>query len=89
MKLEVSRRFEKDLKRLSKSDAQQAIEAIETFAIDPTTRALNFEKVRNRAGYFTIRANFKVRILLRQIGVDEYEAVVIGNHDYIYESYFR
>jgi hypothetical protein len=89
MKLEVTRRFEKDLKRLSKSDAEQAIEAIEIFVIEPTTRVLNFEKVRNRAGYFTIRANFKIRILLRQIGVDEYEAAAIGNHDYIYESYFR
>lgn len=89
MRLEVSRRFEKDLKRLSKSDAEHAIEAIEAFTINPTARALNFEKVWNRAGYFTIRATFKVRILLRQIGEEEFEALAIGNHDYIYESYFR
>lgn len=88
MKLEITRRFEKDLKRVSKPDADHVIDAIKTFIDEPTSRSLNFEKVRNRAGYFSIRATFKIRILLRQLAADEFEAVAIGNHDYIYESYF-
>lgn len=89
MKVEVTRRFEKDLKRLLKSDAEQALESLERFIDHPKDPSLNFERVTNRAGYFSIRATFKIRILLRMTAIDEYDVVAIGNHDYIYKSYFR
>lgn len=89
MKVEVTRRFEKDLKRLLKSDAAQAVDSLKLFIDHPTDPSLNFERVINRTGYFSIRATFKIRILLHLTAVDEYDAVAIGNHDYIYKSYFR
>lgn len=81
--------FEKRLKRLSQSDAEDTIHAIETFIDMPNAKSLNFEKLRNRPGYFTIRSNYKIRVLLRQTAVDAFDVVAVGNHDYVYEQFFR
>jgi hypothetical protein len=81
--------FLRSHKKLSASDAEDVTSALELFLANPQARSLNFEKVRSRKGYFTIRANFSVRILLRQTAVQNYEIAAVGNHDYIYESYFK
>lgn len=81
--------FLRTLKRLSRADAEDTTQAVKNFINNPNSKSLNFEKVRSRAGYFTIRANFKTRVLLKQRAQDKYDAVAVGNHDYVYESYFR
>jgi hypothetical protein len=81
--------FKKRLKRLSQSDAEDTIQAIGTFIDTPNAKSLNFEKLRNRQGYFTIRSNYKVRILLRQTAADAFDVVAVGSHDYVYEQFFR
>jgi hypothetical protein len=45
--------------------------------------------VKSRKGYFTIRANFSTRVLLREVTPQHYEVAAVGNHDYIYENYFK
>jgi hypothetical protein len=81
--------FLRKLKKLSASDREDAIVALEQFLSNPKAKSLNFEAVRNRDGYHTIRANYSVRVLLREVGRWEYEAVAVGNHDFIYVSFFR
>src|SRR4051812_1781737 len=45
---------------------------------------------RRQAGYFSIRVDYETRILLRSTEGDRrYDAVAVGNHDLVYESYFR
>lgn len=89
MQVTLTRPFERALKKLSSANAEDTVAALELFIANPQAKSLNFERVRSRKGYFTIRANFSTRVLLRQTGIQEYDAVAVGNHDYIYESYFR
>jgi len=89
MNVSIAKAFGRDLRRLSKSDSVDAIVALELFLENPKARELNFERVRSKDGYFTIRANYSSRILLRRLALDHYEAVAVGNHDYVYASYFK
>jgi hypothetical protein len=89
MKLSPTKPFLRDLKRLSKPDAYAVAEAMALFMRDPNARILNFEKVTSRAGFFTIRGTYSIRVLMWQAEKDHYEAVAVGNHDYIYASYFK
>jgi len=89
MQVTTTGAFLRLLKRLSTADAEDTTAALELFLANPQTKSLNFERVRSRKGYFTIRSNYSIRILLRQSGPQEFEVVAVGNHDYIYESYFR
>jgi hypothetical protein len=81
--------FLRSLKKLSAADAEDTIAALELFLVNPQAKSLNFERVRSRKGYFTIRSNYSIRILLRLSGPQAYEVAAVGNHDYIYESYWR
>lgn len=81
--------FLRNLKKLSKADCDNAISALETFVEDPKAKSLNFEAVKSRSGYFSIRSNYKTRILLKLVGSERYEVVAVGNHDFVYASYFR
>lgn len=81
--------FKRDLKRLAKQDGESVITALQTFIETPDAKDLNFEAVVSRAGYFSIRATYKVRVLLKRVGGDCYDAVAVGNHDYVYASYFK
>jgi hypothetical protein len=81
--------FLRCLRNLSSRDAEDTAAALVMFVKNSKAKSLNFEKVKSRKGYFTIRSNYSVRILLRYAGPEHFEAVAVGNHDYIYESYFR
>jgi hypothetical protein len=80
--------FLRSLKKLSAKHQDHVSAALETFLANPQAKRLNFEKVKSRKGYFTIRANYSIRILLRYVEREHYEVAAVGNHDYIYESYF-
>jgi hypothetical protein len=82
--------FRRDLKRLGKGARQNdAIAAIELFVENPHSASLNFEPIRSQKGYYSIRTNYHDRLILRMLRPSEYEAVAVGNHDYLYVSYFR
>jgi hypothetical protein len=81
--------FLRNLKKLSKSDANDTITALELFTADHKAKTLNFEPVKSRRGYYTIRSNYSVRVLLRQNGEAEFDVVAVGNHDFVYASYFK
>jgi len=88
MQLTPTGNFKRNLKRLSVSDAEDTIAALELFMTSPHAKSLNFEKVRSRKGYHTIRANYAIRVLLRETAPQQFNIVAVGNHDYIYESFF-
>lgn len=88
--------FFKYAKRLSIDRQEEVVAAISGFIQDPTAARFNLEKVKNRAGYWTIRSSYGDRILLRQADPadpgpvpDGFEAVPVGNHDLMYKTYFR
>ena len=89
MRVEATRAFLRDLKMISKSDAEDTVTALEAFVSSQAGRKLNFEPVVHRVGYFTIRSNYSIRVLLRKTGKDVFDVVAVGKHDYIYASYFR
>ena len=69
------------LKKLPKKDAEAVIIALEKFASGERAPQLNFENVRHRPGYHTIRATIKTRILLKKTSKDAFDVVAVGNHD--------
>jgi hypothetical protein len=83
--------FSKSLKRLKNPSKQEAtIAALTLFMQSPHSPKLNFEGLRGRRGFFSIRVDYETRVLLREVEKNvHYEAVAVGNHDLIYESYFR
>jgi hypothetical protein len=90
LKVVVTKAFKRDLKRIGRGSRQDdAISSIQLFMENPQLPQLNFESVKSRKDYYSIRANYRDRILLRAVKQGEYDAVAIGNHDYIYKSYFR
>jgi hypothetical protein len=93
MTVEVStpKSFIRYLKRLKNRQKQNAcIEAIARFVESPHDPKFNFERVVGMPQYFSIRVDYETRILLRSTEVDrKYDAVAVGNHDLVYESYFR
>lgn len=88
-KVTTTKPFLKNLNRLSRADADLVISAMTLFMKEPNARSLNFEKVTSRSGYFTIRGSYSIRVLLELEDTDAYIAVAVGNHDYIYKSYFK
>jgi mRNA-degrading endonuclease RelE of RelBE toxin-antitoxin system len=89
MKLTPTKPFLRDLKKLAKTDAKAVSEAMGLFMKNPQAKILNFEKVTSRTGYFTIRGTYSIRVLMQHNGKEAYDAVAVGNHDYIYVSYFK
>jgi hypothetical protein len=82
--------FDRYFKRLGNAARQTATaEAIKLFATGTFDAKLRFERLVNRKGYFTIRADYETRVLLHKLDDRTYEAVAAGNHDLIYENYFR
>lgn len=47
--------------------------------------------ITKRAGYHSIRVDFGTRTLLHgeTMESDEFEARAVGNHDYVYKTYFK
>jgi hypothetical protein len=80
--------FQRCLKRLSRADAEDTLAALKRFVVNRNDKSLNFEKLRSRPGYYTIRSNYSVRVLLKSTGPDSFDIVIVGNHDYVYERYF-
>ena len=89
MQVKPTKPFLRDIKKLSRSDSDAVIEALSLFMRDPQAKSLNFEKVTSRVGYFTVRGTYSIRVLLFQHDRNAFDAVAVGNHDYIYASYFK
>lgn len=89
MQVTPTRGFLRDLKKLSSHDVDAVASALDVFMRDHKANALNFEPVKSRKGYFTIRAGIKTRVLLLRQAENAFDAVAVGNHDYIYASYFK
>ena len=81
--------FARYRKRLSSDRDDAVIAALRRFISTPYLHSLNFEPVAHRKGYFTIRTSLADRVLFRKIGAESYEAVAVGNHDLVYNVYFK
>jgi len=82
--------FIRDLKRLRNASRQNsAREAVVLCQQNHKDQRLRFEALKHRVGYFTIRSTFGDRVLLSKKGDGVYEAVAVGNHDFVYGAYFR
>jgi hypothetical protein len=80
----------RDLKRLANADRQKsAKDAVVLCQQNHKDQRLRFEALKHRSGFFSIRSTYNDRILLKKVEDGIYEAVAIGNHDFIYGTYFR
>lgn len=86
--ISLSSSFERDFRKLSKRDQERVRASLVEFAKGVRSKGLNFEVVKNHRGYCTIRGTRGIRVLLRMVDAGIFEAVAVGNHDYIYGSYF-
>ena len=83
VRLRVDPGYERALDRLPKAIRQRSNAALLKFLENPRSPGLNFEKLRDRADYYSIRVNLQYRILLRLEADREGElfAVVdVGTH---------
>ena len=82
-RLRVDKGYEKAARNLSPADRERASRTLLRFMDDPTHPSLNFEALKGRAGYFSIRATLSIRVLLREES-DEggvlYVAIDVGSH---------
>ncbi|MBF0446225.1 MAG: hypothetical protein HQL68_11610 [Magnetococcales bacterium] len=76
-----SPRFEKSFKKLSRMHKDRTRKALKAFITNPSSTGLNFEKVVNRPGLYSIRADLKCRIFLRKITDGIFTIVNVGGHN--------
>ncbi|CAH1672118.1 type II toxin-antitoxin system RelE/ParE family toxin [Chelatococcus asaccharovorans] len=84
--LRLSPKFEKAFDDLDDRLKKRADKSIELFMERPRHPSLHFEKLSG-SPYRTIRVEMKFRIVLRELGPDEFELVDIGHHDYVDRAY--
>jgi hypothetical protein len=87
IRLKPSDQFLKSRGKIGEPIASRAETAISKFYAAPTSPGLNFEAVKGRPGFFTIRVNRNFRILLKEEEDNEgpyYLLADIGSHDDIY-----
>ncbi len=85
-RLTLTPKFLKAFKELDERRQKRARKSMETFIERPRHPHLHFEKLKG-SSYRTIRVDMNFRIVLREIGEDAFEAVDIGNHDYVDRGY--
>jgi hypothetical protein len=66
VRIKPSRSFIKSLAKLGEPLGSRTRKALARFQTAPRSPGLNFEAVKNRKRYFTIRVNRNFRIVLRQ-----------------------
>lgn len=87
IRLKPSEQFLKSLAKLGEPIASRAENAIRKFYAAPKSPGLNFEAIKGRSGFFTIRVNRNFRILLKTEEDSEgsyYLLADIGSHDDTY-----
>lgn len=61
-----SQRYVKSLKKAGEPISSRAAKTVAKFQSNPDLPGLNFEPVKTRPGYFTIRVGLNYRILLKE-----------------------
>lgn len=85
--ISLSKTFRRRCEKSQPDLVAQAQAALSKFVSNPHQHSLNFEKVKGRADYHTIRVNGGDRLVLRKTGKDSYDVIDFGSHTYIYNSY--
>jgi len=87
IRLKPSPRYSKSLAKIGEPIASRAAEAIKRFYKAPNSPGLNFEAIKDRPGFFTIRVGRNFRILLKAEEDKDgpyYLLADIGPHDDTY-----
>jgi mRNA-degrading endonuclease RelE of RelBE toxin-antitoxin system len=80
LKLEISERFKRSFSKLSPHRQAAAKDSLKKLMQVPRPNSLNFERVRNQPGFYTIRANAGDRIVLKDID-GGFLVADVGTHD--------
>lgn len=85
MKLYFHKKFEKQYKRLRKSEQQRAQERIFVFRENPFDPILENHPLHGKyAGYRSINIGGDLRAVFKRVGADEYWFAKIGTHSELY-----
>lgn len=87
IRLKPSARFRKSRAKLGEPLASRIDRALQKFFTHPESPGLNFEAVKNRAGFFTIRVDRNFRILLKAEKDEDgpyFLVADVGNHQQTY-----
>ena len=89
MQLRFTARSERLMRKLDAANRRDADKALQSFARDPATPGLNFEKLQGHAQLYSIRVNRSYRIILRRDPDGNFlEIINVGPHD-IYRTLRR
>ena len=86
MKLELSRDFEKQYKKLNQKQAEKVAQTLEDFLKDKGIVSLKYHALRGEwQGHYSISAGGDLRIHIRYISEAVVLVVAVGSHSQLYK----
>lgn len=82
-----TRKFDRQFGSLDKNSNKQAVKAIKLFMKNPNHPSLRFKKIQGASGFYEIRVNMSIRIIIEVTleGEDHiYTLYIIGTHDEVF-----
>ena len=85
MKLELSREFEKQYRKLSQKQAEKVTQTLNVFLKDKSIVSLRYHALRGEwQGHYSISAGGDLRIHMRYVIEDTVLVVAVGTHSQLY-----
>jgi len=85
MKLELSREFEKQYKKLNQKQAEKVSQTLEDFLRDKSIVSLRYHALRGEwQGYYSISTGGDLRIHIRYVSETIVLVVAVGSHSQLY-----
>ena len=85
MKLELSREFEKQYKKLTQKQAEKVAQTLQAFLRDKSTVSLRYHALRGQwQGHYSISAGGDLRIHIRYVSETIVLVVAVGSHSQLY-----
>lgn len=86
MKLELSRDFEKQYKKINQKQAEKVAQALEDFLRDRSIISLRYHALRGEwQGHYSISAGGGLRIHIRYVSEAIVLVVAVGSHSQLYK----
>lgn len=85
MKLELSRDFEKQYKKLNQKQAEKVAQTLEDFLRDKSIVSLRYHALRGKwQGHYSISAGGDLRVHIRYVSEAVVLVVAVGSHSQLY-----
>jgi addiction module RelE/StbE family toxin len=85
MKLELSREFEKQYKKLTQKQSEKVAQTLQAFLRDKSIVSLRYHALRGEwQGHYSISAGGDLRIHIRYISETVVLIVAVGSHSQLY-----